>query len=64
MKHKTRLLIVVLSVALVLSTLSVQIYAESNEYDEIEPTEYLQYDYASKTITTYQPSSYASSNQT
>ena len=65
MKHKTRLLlIVVLSVALLLSTLSVQIYAESNEYDEIEPTEYLQYDYENKTITTYQPSSYASSNQT
>lgn len=54
MKHKTRLLlIVVLSVALLLSTLSVQIYAESNEYDEIGPTEYLQYDYENKTITTY-----------
>lgn len=64
MKHKTRLLTVVLAAALVFSTLGVQIYAESNEPYETKSAEYLQYDYAGKTITKYQPSSYASSNQT
>ena len=64
MTRKTKLFTVALSLALVLSILSVQIYAETNEHYETEPAEYLQYDYASKTITTYQPSSYASSDQT